>query len=180
MKLKKIDRNHADAPRLLQIYESSFPENERIESCRYYDTLEAYSVDIYGIYDDDNIVGLLNIMPRLKNGIVYFWFFAIDEPFRNKGIGGEALDELIKIYPQCQLVLDMEPLDKTADNYEERICRTRFYERHGFSLSGRCMTYFGNTFEIMCTKAPFREADFRKMYDEPIFAEWQPIFADAK
>lgn len=179
MKLHKIDRNHADASRLLKIYENSFPENERIESTEYYNMLEAYSVDIYGIYEEEQLVGLLNIMTRPENKIVYFWFFAIDEQHRNKGIGGEALDQLIELYPEYQLVLDMEPLDPNAENYDERLRRTRFYERHGFSLTGRCMTYFGNTFEIMCTKAPFREEDFRKMYNEPIFKEWQPVFAQA-
>lgn len=178
MEMLKIDRSHKDAGKLLDIYERSFPDSERIESDKYYDMLEEYSVDIYGIYEEEVLVGLLNIMTRLENRIVYFWFFAVDEKYRNRGIGGKALEKLISMYPDCQLVLDMEPLKEGAGNYEERLMRTRFYERYGFSRTGRCMTYFGNTFEIMCTKAPFREGDFRKMYDEPMFKEWQPVFAD--
>lgn len=180
MELKKIDGNHADANRLLQIYEASFPDNERIESEKYYEVLKHYSVDIYGIYDNDMLIGLVNVITRPAYRFIYLWYFALDEPYRNKGIGSVVLERLKELYPDCQLVLDMEPLDENAPNYEVRKRRTRFYTRHGLTLTGRCMTYFDNTFEIMCTQPPFREADFRKMFNEPIFKDWQPIFADVK
>ncbi|MDO4191512.1 MAG: GNAT family N-acetyltransferase [Bacteroidales bacterium] len=176
--LHSIDRNHLDATKLLEIYEKSFPESERIASTLYYDMLEEYAIDIYGIYEDTTLVGLVNMMPRQHNGITYIWFLAIAENFRDKGIGGKAIELLKPLYPNCQFVLDMEPLDPLSENYQERLRRTRFYERHGFVRTGRGMKYFGQSFEIMCTNPPFREADFRKHYVEPAFVEWNPEFFD--
>lgn len=177
-RLRLIDRSSLDAGRLLDIYEMSFPQNERIESDVYYDLLEEYGVDCYGIYANDRLVGLFNVMPKPQYGIVYLWYLAVEPASRGKGIGGKALDTIIKKYEDCQVVLDMEPLSEESGNFQERKARERLYLRHGFTRSGRGMRYFGNSFEIMTTKPPFREEDFRRMFREPGFRQWHPEFFD--
>ena len=63
--------------------------------------------------------------------LAYLFFFAVDEAFRGRGIGSEALRKLIKLYEGKTFFLAIEPLDETADNYDMRVRRLNFYQRNG-------------------------------------------------
>ena len=63
--------------------------------------------------------------------LAYLFFFAVDEAFRGKGIGSEALRQLIRLYEGKNFFLAIEPLDERADNYAMRVRRLGFYRRNG-------------------------------------------------
>ena len=63
--------------------------------------------------------------------LAYLFFFAVDKAFRGRGIGAEALGQLIRLYEGKTFFLAIEPLDETADNYDMRVRRLGFYLRSG-------------------------------------------------
>ena len=85
---------------------------------------------------------------------MYVFFLAIDPAWRSHGYGAAVLDELRKRYAGRQLVLDIEPLDSAAPNYEQRLRRKNFYLRNGFRESGCFFKYCGMCFEVLYDGAP--------------------------
>lgn len=75
---------------------------------------------------------------------VYIEHFAISEPLRNNGLGGEVLDKFLSQFPAAtQVVLEAELPDNPLAQR-----RIGFYQRHGFTV---------NTFEYL--QPPYHEGD---------------------
>lgn len=86
--------------------------------------------DFYAIYDDDEYVGLLYL--TYYKDIVYIFYLAIDSSKQSKGYWSKILQHLSKEYKDKRLLLNIEKVDKSADNYEQRYKRKKFYQKNGF------------------------------------------------
>lgn len=82
------------------------------------------------IKDGKDFIGFVYLICHLD--LVYLFFFAIDEPKRGMGYGGKILTALQERYRGKRLFLAREQLDKSADNYEQRVKRRNFYLHNGF------------------------------------------------
>ena len=119
--------------------------------------------DLYGVYDGDIFVGFF--MTMISDTCVYLFYLAIRSSLRSHGYGGRTLKLMDDLY-QRQIVLDMEPLDDQADNYEQRLRRTKFYASHGYRSSGYHLFYWNQTFDLLCTRGPFLKDDFIEITKE--------------
>ncbi len=113
-----------------ELYEGSFPEDERREwsdlieiSCVRRDYFRTTHVMHHGVF----------------MGIIYWWnfrdfayveHFAVDSCARNCGLGGRALDMFTSRLAGKGVVLEVEP-ESDGEMARRRI---RFYQRHGFEL----------------------------------------------
>ncbi len=64
---------------------------------------------------------------------VYLFYFAVDAKKRGNGIGSGILRLLKQRYAGKRLFLAREVLDETAENFEQRLRRHRFYLQNGFA-----------------------------------------------
>ncbi|WP_213810666.1 GNAT family N-acetyltransferase [Jeotgalicoccus sp. WY2] len=60
------------------------------------------------------------------------FYLAIDPSQQSKGYGSMVLQHLEEIYQDKRLLLNIEKVDRAADNYEQRFKRKQFYEKNGF------------------------------------------------
>ena len=60
-------------------------------------------------------------------------YLAVSKEYQDKGHGSSILSWVKENYPGKSLVVDIEELDDTADNWENRIRRKSFYEKNGFT-----------------------------------------------
>ena len=139
----------------------AFPDEERLDTELLAQLSEQGRLELLGIYDNGNYIGFTVIFHSERS--VYVFFLAIDPAWRSHGYGAAVLDELRKRYAGRQLVLDIEPLDSAAPNYEQRLRRKNFYLRNGFRESGCFFKYCGMCFEVLydgapCTEAPCTDA----------------------
>ena len=139
----------------------AFPDEERLDTELLAQLSEQGRLELLGIYDNGNYIGFTVIFHSERS--VYVFFLAIDPAWRSHGYGAAVLDELRKRYAGRQLVLDIEPLDSAAPNYEQRLRRKNFYLRNGFRESGCFFKYCGMCFEVLydgapCTDAPCTDA----------------------
>lgn len=83
------------------------------------------------LYDDDIWIGFIYI--KYYNDIVFIKFLAISELHRSSGYGSKVMDSIKDRYVGQRIVLNIEALDKYANNYQQRVKRKRFYIKNGFT-----------------------------------------------
>lgn len=90
----------------------------------------------YALYDLDTWVGFI-YLKEFKD-IVFVKFFAISEQRLSGGYGSKVMDSMKGKYAKQRIVLNIEELDDTADNYQQRIKRKAFYAKNDFCSTGYC------------------------------------------
>lgn len=129
LELLPLDPSVEDAARGL--YSESFPESERIP----FDILVRMTDDpgcrFLWMSVDGAFSGIAYTVET--DNLVFLLYLAVSPGSRNSGLGSDSL-WLVKC--GCngrRLFLNIEPTDEPAENMGQRLRRTRFYERNGFS-----------------------------------------------
>lgn len=113
------------------LYESAFPENEQIPWDDLMRLIDQMSLDFTAYYDNEEFIGFTIVYPR--RSFNWFWYFAVSEELRGKGVGQRILSQLIRKYEGQSMVLDMEsPYQDPCPNSAQRKRRHAFYLRNGF------------------------------------------------
>jgi ribosomal protein S18 acetylase RimI-like enzyme len=112
---------------LKQIYEGSFPADERREWNQWINLIGNTRFSLNEIYDQKELTGFIAVW-----NLDQFWFiehFAIREKERGKGIGTQVLKQILPEKSNRVILEVEEPLNETARN------RIAFYERMNFEVS---------------------------------------------
>lgn len=124
-----VDRQSPDIDRFREMYESSFPPEERRpwpDMLFNMDDDERFA--FLGAYDGSGrAVGFITLWNLGQ--ITYCEHFAVDGALRGRGIGSRVIGRARDMI-DSPLILEVEPLGATA----EADRRIAFYRRHGFAL----------------------------------------------
>lgn len=135
--------------KLRRIYETSFPEYEKLDFDDVLlvgDERRNLGTELYGAIDagSDKLVGMAHTVTNaeLMPGHVYVFFLAMDPDERGCGYGSATLDAIAAMHPDCSLSVDIETVAQMDDDVDEedranRLRRLHFYEKNGFSFTGR-------------------------------------------
>ncbi len=127
----KITSMHSQSSMLRDLYKTAFPKDEQIPWDDLMRLIDQMSLDFTAYYEDGEFVGFTTVYPRPSFN--WYWYFAVCEDLRGKGIGQKILSQLIKKYEGQPCVLDMEsPYQNPCDNIVQRKRRHDFYLRNGF------------------------------------------------
>ncbi len=123
-----IDNNTAEFKAAIQIYEASFPINEKRALN---DQIEALSDDSYHfqVIHNDNLETMGLLLNWETEDFVYIEHFAILESARGQNLGGRILEK-IKSEKNIPIILEIDP---PVDDISKR--RMDFYKRHGFTMT---------------------------------------------
>lgn len=111
---------------LKQIYLDSFPPDERRDWQKMKDLLKDSNFFLNKVLENQELVGLISVWNF--QGFVFIEHFAILESKRGKGIGSQALKQVIAENLNTIIVEVEEPI---SDDARRRIA---FYESAGFSV----------------------------------------------
>ncbi len=160
----RITAANADG-QLRQLYETAFPREEQIpwgDLMRLTDTM---SLDFTAYHDDGQLVGLTVVYPRKTFN--WFWYFAVREELRGRGIGQMILSRLMDRYKDRACILDMESPRQECDNAVQRERRYSFYLRNGFRDTGVGRSFDGIDYLIMMKgEATFTLHDYDPILEE--------------
>ncbi|MDO4911972.1 MAG: GNAT family N-acetyltransferase [Lactobacillus sp.] len=135
------------------MYLKSFPPFERFKTS----TLLLWSlrkkVEFSAVYDGEKFCGLTYV--TYDDDTVYLLYLAVSEKLRGQGYGSKILTMLDERFPDKQIVIDIEPVVKTAKNYQQRLKRLRFYQRNGFKLTGEKLVDDDGEFVTMVSHHKF-------------------------
>lgn len=159
--VQKVSAGFQDLEKLEVLNQEAFPEEERMPIQEMIDLSERGKIEVWAFYDGQQFIGFYAVAVRKPVG--YILFFAVSRKHRSKGYGGKALALMEKQYSDCQIVLDMEPVEAAAVNLGQRVSRKSFYLRNGFYETGYLMGYKGLKMEILCNQDSFRKTDFEAL-----------------
>jgi len=132
------------------LYESAFPENEKIPWKYLLRLIEPIHLDFTAYRDQGRFVGFTIVYPGPSFN--WLWYFAVEEQLRGKGYGGRILACLKERYQGQNCVLDMEsPRQEDCDNLLQRKRRYDFYLRNGFRGTDVYRWYGDTEMTIMMT-----------------------------
>lgn len=138
-----------DYMQIKELYMISFPERERYSLPMLGLLALRRSVRFLAFYDGEKFCAMTYLIKR--DGMVYIVYLATNPVLRSRGYGSAVLDWIRQAYPDCQLVLDIEPMDEESDNLDQRLRRKAFYLRNGFNDSGWRMVEGAERYDILCT-----------------------------
>jgi GNAT superfamily N-acetyltransferase len=147
LELKSLNKDSKDVNKVSDLLYEAFPEVERLPLELLFDKANLDEVDFLAIYDEDNFIGFTYLITR-KN-LTYVQYLAIDSHSRSKGYGSLILSRIKEKYFDNQLTLNIETLDKSATNYEQRVNRKNFYLRNGYESSGLLFKDRWGMYEVM-------------------------------
>lgn len=144
-----------------QINDEAFPLSERMSFDEIFEFASDTNTDVLGIYDGKKPIGIVVLLKNSECGYIYF--LAIDSHVRSKGYGSAAIQKMLEVYSDLQLVLDFEVIDENAENNAQRIRRKNFYLRNGFHETGNHTMLHDDHFEVVCSGGELRKAPLRDL-----------------
>lgn len=148
MRELRITSAYIDNREIRDLYESAFPEDERIPWDDLMRLIDQMSLDFTAYYDGEHFVGITIVYPRPSFN--WYWYFAVREDLRGNGFGQQILTQLLKKYEGQAFVLDMEsPYQDPCPNPDQRKRRHAFYLRNGFRDTNVYRSYGDITMTIM-------------------------------
>ncbi len=157
-----LDEENAQVRRL---YETAFPQEEQIPWADLMRLMKTMLLDFTVYYEDGNLVGLTIVYPRPQFN--WFWYFAVPEELRGRGIGQRILTQLIEKYSGQSNILDMESPEQVCENSEQRKRRHAFYLRNGFRDTEVGKSFKGIDYTIMMIgEGSFTQHDYDQIINE--------------
>lgn len=179
MKIEKIYGGDNRLGRIDEIYTEAFPLQERFGLDIIMRLADEGKLDVFAVMDNGETAGMFIMCVCARTA--YVCYFAIDKGLRGRGLGSEVIGSICSYYAGFQVVLEIEALDKSADNYVQRKRREGFYLRAGFRHTQRYIRYEGVTYELLFAGVQdFDAAGFDALMDTRRSADFQPVLFDAK
>ena len=160
-------------PALRALYESAFPREERIPWDDLLRLVREMPLEFAEYREGAELLGITIVYPRPR--LSWFWYFAVPEEKRGRGVGQRILSALLARYEGRSAVLDMEdPAQPGAPNSEQRHRRAAFYRRNGFRETGVGKTFGPVAMTILLRgDDTFAMSDYDTLLSE-IFRFWKP------
>ena len=140
MKSKKIN-NLQNATDILNLYEASFPKEERSDFFKLLSGIYE-GFELHGIYEDDKLIAFVHF--NNTPNFIHINYFAVKESFQNQGYGSQILTWLKNKFPQKAIVLDVEVVEENAKNNLQRSKRISFYKHNNFKFSNYTFKWAGS------------------------------------
>ena len=155
-----------------ELYLEAFPKIERMP----FWLIRLYKFNkkacLTGYYEDNVLCG---ISFSIKNNeAVSVAYLAVNPKLRGKGYGSKILQEIKKDAKNRIVFLEVEQLDDTADNAEQRRKRVKFYEKNGFYLSEYKMVTLGFVYSIMSTSEELSVPKYKRVIGEYFKSKYSP------
>jgi ribosomal protein S18 acetylase RimI-like enzyme len=125
LQIKKLSEDEKEIEFLKDLYEQSFPIEERRDFAKLKDIYQNDLLELNLIKLNNQSVGLLNYWHF--NTILYIEHLAVSPQYRNQNIASTILAQLNEKYPLIILEVEL-PTDEISRR------RIRFYQRNGFSI----------------------------------------------
>lgn len=104
---------------------------------------------IWGITDNNIIVGFMIVNKVKNNTCIHLDYFAIFQEYQSKGYGTKAIKQLVNKYPKhYKIFIEIEKVGEGKNKQENEIRekRAKFYERLGFSKMNFDIYLYGVTY----------------------------------
>ena len=163
LQIIKMERNHPDMNKVLNLYNNSFPENELVDFQEFFSS--RIISDVLSFYDNNQFIGFAVLVSYVN--ISNILYFAIEPNLRGKGYGTQSLKQICQYYQNNKIILDVEdPFECNNEKEREiRLKRISFYKNAGFKLTDIKYNWMNEFYIIMViNSANITENEFRNFW----------------
>lgn len=168
-------------PQVKALYESAFPENERIPIKHLLDNkikrefwafCDNEPSKNHGGNGDKEIIAtprFCGFSNSITHGdITNIVYFAVEPELRSRGYGSQILQAIREKHPSSRIVVDIEVEEdsKDAEELERRNRRRDFYLRNGFDASPVDYHWQGEHYRLLTAGGSVTEKEFRDFWKE--------------
>ncbi len=153
---KRITKNFDDFNLFWQLYQTAFPEEERLPLAFLFGKNQ--ESDLIACYDETTFCGFYSTVTF--GDITHIMFFAIKEELRDRGYGSQVLHLIAERYSGNRIILDIEAEDPKAANNHQRIRRKAFYKRNGYTESEIAYIWRTVPYQILIQNGTITSSEF--------------------
>ena len=148
--------------RIKRLYREAFPIYERKPFGIIKEMAKKGKTDLWYLEDEDGFAGLAATI----NGpdTILIDYLAVARKRRGTGVGTRMLTALLEHYRDYGVFLEIEELDETAENSQERVRRRDFYLRQGFVPMQTHVNLFGVNMELLGVGCHLTFDEYRDFY----------------
>ena len=166
MRLIRIrDINESSFEFVKQLYEDSFPVNER-KDLKYLLSENQDIGEIYVVEEENQWIGFVCILFTIE--IAHIIYFSVLPKLRNKGYGTKILKMVCEMKKGYRVIVDIEQPILETNNYEQRIKRKHFYLNNSFDETDVQYKWHGDYFEILSYGGNISEKEFDDFWESII------------
>ncbi|MBQ4810219.1 GNAT family N-acetyltransferase [Pseudoalteromonas luteoviolacea] len=162
IKFEPLTKHDTNYSKVIDLFFEAFPKTQRLPPWIVKYRMRNGKAGFYALYDQDLWVGFIYVK-EYKN-IVFVKFFAISELRRSDGYGSKVMDSMKDKYSEQRVVLNIEELDDSADNFQQRVKRKAFYAKNGFSSTGYIVKEPAERQEMLIRGGTISKEEIEAMY----------------
>lgn len=148
--------------RIYRLYHSAFPRSERKPFSMIRAMQKKGKSDVWYCENDGKFVGL--VVTINGSDKVLLDYLAVNKKCRGQGVGSELLRQMRQQYAGKGIFLEIETVRSTAENYEERKRRKRFYLSNGMTELGVFVELFGVEMELLGSDCKLTFDEYHAFY----------------
>ncbi len=156
-----------------QLYLTAFPAVERSPYLSLQFQVLIGKIQCVAYYDQDTFIGFTYL--TTVGDTVYLLYFAVAPNLRGQGYGTQILAKVQELAAGRNLALDIEIVDRHADNFTQRLSRRNFYLRNGFQGGQYRFSISGERYELLTTNEDWTwsECDYlvQRLWPDQAFGE---------
>ena len=150
------------------LYRAAFPKEERLPWWLLRLNSKRKGIELTAWLEGDVFCGFTSAVT--VEDFHMLLYFAVEPSLRGKGYGSKILAALKEMYGT--VALHVEPLEKTAANYPQRLRRYNFYLRNGFLDTGWDVWEVGGKFRILTSRCEPVVSAYPKAFRRLTFGLW--------
>ena len=158
---KKIFPTSSELPLIKELYEASFPEEERLSWTWMLEMTISGQAELQAYYVDRQFCGFTYSL--VSPDAYYLLFFAVLAHHQSKGYGTSILSSITQQVGNRPVFLVIEPMEVSADNYPQRVKRLDFYQRNGYHLTDYLYYENQEVYQVMTNQSANHMLAFEKI-----------------
>lgn len=159
-------------PEWRALYERAFPKSEKYPLAMLQVLTCRKGISARAFYDDGQFAALLYTVE--SETMVFVLYLAVNDAIRSKGYGTKILQWLQEQAGSRSIGLNIEPVDPTAENAEQRLRRDKFYTKNGIVDTGYRLGAQGQIYAVYSSAHPFVPEDYTKTMGRLAFGLYRP------
>lgn len=133
--------------KIYRLYQSAFPASEKKPFSMIRSMQKKGKSDVWYCTEDGKFAGLVITINGPDK--ILLDYLAVAKKRRGQGIGSQMLKKMREQYDGKGVFLEIEIVDETAENYEERRRRKQFYLKNGMTPMNVFVELFGVDMELL-------------------------------
>lgn len=172
--IKKVTKNLKEYNQIINVYHSSFPDNEKLPVWLINLLSIRKNVHFYAFFDESKFWGFAYIIQNEEQ--TFILYLATNPSIRSGGYGSRILTWIKENAPSKNIALNIETVDKAYDNYEQRLKRLQFYNKNGYLDTKLKIFENDNIYSILSNSPKFSKEKYSRLIRQFSFGIYKPKF----